>query len=286
MNILSPAKINLFLQVTGRRDDGYHELYSLMCCVSLYDTLQLQFGGRHIRIKCNHPGVPLDETNTVHRAARLFFNTLKIDAGLAVGIEKKIPVAAGLGGGSSNAAAVLEGLNRHYGRPFSRQQLMALGLDIGADVPFFLLRRPAFARGVGELLQPYPWPLPYKVVLLCPPFAVSTARVYGKLNLGLTKCKKKFTKTPLRKDRFDAALHLCNDLESVTAAQYPVVETAREQLLAQGAAGALMSGSGPSVFGLFADRETAGRAWQILAGDGRWDAYLVGIAGKTIFSGR
>ncbi len=282
---MSPAKINLFLQVTGKRDDGYHNLYSLMCCVDLYDTLELQFGGRHIEIKSNHPRVPLDETNLAHRAARLFFNTLKIDAGLSVSIVKVIPVAGGLGGGSSNAAAVLEGLNQHYGRPLSRERLMAMALEIGADVPFFLFRKPAFALGVGEKLQAYPWPLPYTVVLVCPPIQVSTAEVFQNLNLGLTKCKKKFTKTPLKKNRFDAAVHLCNDLEIVTASQHPVIEAARDQLLIQGAVGALMSGSGPSVFGLFSDRQTADRAWQILDQNAHWDAYLTEIIDETHHAG-
>jgi 4-diphosphocytidyl-2-C-methyl-D-erythritol kinase len=285
MKILSPAKINLFLQVTGKRADGYHNLYSLMCCVDLYDTLRFRFGGHHLEIKSNHPRLPLDETNLAHRAARLFFNALKIDDGLTVSIEKVIPVAGGLGGGSSNAAAVLEGLNLHYGQPLSRDRLMALGLSIGADVPFFLFRKPAFARGVGEKLQAYQWPLPYHVVLVCPPIQVSTAEVFRNLNLGLTKCKKKFTKTPLRKEKFDAALHLCNDLESITVSQHPVVEAARNQLLTHGAAGALMSGSGPSVFGLFSDSDTAGRARHILDKDARWDAYLADIIDETHHAG-
>ena len=285
MKILSPAKINLFLQVTGKRVDGYHNLYSLMCCVDLCDTLRFQFGGPRIEIKSNCPRLPLDETNLAHRAARLFFDALKIDDGLTVSIEKVIPVAGGLGGGSSNAAAVLEGLNLHYGRPLSRDRLMALGLSIGADVPFFLFRQPAFARGVGEKLQAYPWPLAYHIVLVCPPIQVSTAEVFRNLNLGLTKCKKKFTKTPLRKEKFDAALHLCNDLENITVSQHPVVEAARDQLLTHGAAGALMSGSGPCVFGLFSDRGTAGRAWHILDKDARWNSYLADIIDETHHAG-
>jgi len=277
MKILSPAKINLFLQVIGKRADGYHNLFSLMCCVNLCDTLRLQFGGRHIEIKSNDPRVPLDETNYAHRAARLFFNALKINDGLTVFIEKVIPVAGGLGGGSSNAAAVLEALNHRYGQPFTRDRLMALGLCVGADVPFFLFRKPAFARGIGEKLQVYKWPLPYHVVLVCPTIRVSTAEVFQNLNLGLTKCKKNFTKTPLKKNRFDVGLHLCNDLETVTASQHPVVEAATKQLLTHGAVGALMSGSGPSVFGLFSDCNTAGRAWNVMDKDARWKAYLVDI---------
>ena len=145
MKLLSPAKINLFLQVTGKRPDGYHELFSLMCCVDLFDTILLQFDFKNIRIESPHPQIPLDETNLAYRAAAVFFKALNVNDGLKIIIDKSIPIAAGLGGGSSNAASVLKGLNRHYGYPFSRNQLMSMGLDLGADVPFFIFGKPALA---------------------------------------------------------------------------------------------------------------------------------------------
>ncbi len=277
MKILSPAKINLFLQVTGKRPDGYHELFSLMCCVDLFDTIFLQFGLKNIQVESSHPQIPLDDTNLAHRAAAVFLKALNTHDGLKIIIDKSIPVAAGLGGGSSNAASVLKGLNRHYGYPFSRNQLMSMGLGLGADVPFFLFGKPALASGIGEKLKAYFAPLPFYVVVVYPGFKVSTGEVFQKLNLGLTKCKKKIKKLFLIKNGFDPKLNLVNDLEIVTTSEYPVILSIKEQLLNQGALGALMSGSGPTVFGLFSDSRTAGRAKQVIGENTRWDAFVCDI---------
>ena len=141
MKILSPAKINLFLQVTGKRPDGYHELFSLMCCLDLFDVIYLQFSGRHIELESDCLQIPLDETNIAHKAATLFLKKLDITDGLSIRIEKSIPVAGGLGGGSSNAASILLGLNQQYGFPFSDGELMSMGLELGADVPFFIFKK-------------------------------------------------------------------------------------------------------------------------------------------------
>jgi 4-diphosphocytidyl-2-C-methyl-D-erythritol kinase len=277
MKILSPAKINLFLQVTGKRPDGYHDLFSLMCCVSLFDTILLQFGGNTIEIDSDHPQVPLDETNLAHKAAVLFFKNLDTAGGVKITIEKSIPVAAGLGGGSSNAASVLQGLNHYYDSPFSRNQLMSMGLSLGADVPFFLFEKPALASGIGEKLEAYPNLPPYHVVLICPGFAVSTAEVFQNLNLGLTKCKKKISSSSFRETGYDVSRHLCNDLEAVTASRYPVIRSVKEQLLTHGALGALMSGSGPTVFGLFSEPDKAAAAMQACGGNTCWKSYLAEI---------
>ena len=273
MKILSPAKINLFLQVTGKRPDGYHELFSLMCCVSLFDTVSLHFDTQKIEIASSHPQIPLDETNLAHRAATLFFKTLGVKDGVKITIEKCIPVAAGLGGGSSNAASVLSGLNQHYDSPFSRDQLMSLGLQLGADVPFLLFQKPALAAGIGEELEAYPQRLPHHVIIVDPGFRVSTAEVFQNLNLRLTKCKKKFTKISLKKTGYNVSRHSCNDLEAVTVSKYPEIKLIKEQLIKQGALGALMSGSGPSVFGLFSDQDQAGKAMQVLGCNPRWNAF-------------
>jgi len=281
MKIVSPAKINLFLQVTGKRPDGYHELFSLMCCVDLIDTIFLQFGLKTIQIESSHPQIPLDDTNLAHRAATVFFKALNVNDGLKISIDKSIPVAAGLGGGSSNAASVLKGLNQHYGNPFSRNQLMSMGLGLGADVPFFLFGKPAIASGIGEKLEAYSGTLPFHFVLVYPGFRVSTAEVFQNLNLGLTKCEKKIKKLFSIKNGFNPGLHLCNDLESVTASEHPVITSIQEQLLVHGALGALMSGSGPTVFGLFSDSHTAERAKQAIGENTRWDAFVC-----DIFDGR
>jgi 4-diphosphocytidyl-2-C-methyl-D-erythritol kinase len=277
MKILSPAKINLFLQITGKRPDGYHELFSLMCCVDLFDTILLQFGLKNIRIESSHHQLPLDDTNLAYRAAAVFFRALKVNEGLKIFIDKSIPVAAGLGGGSSNAASVLMGLNQHYGYPFSKQQLMSMGLGIGADVPFFIYGKPALASGIGEKLEPYPGHLSFHFVLVYPGFMVSTGEVFQNLNLGLTKCEKKFKKPFSIKIDFNPGLHLFNDLESVTASEHPVITSIKDELLIHGALGALMSGSGPTVFGLFSDSHTAERAKQAICKNTRWDAFVCDI---------
>ncbi|MEE4263683.1 MAG: 4-(cytidine 5'-diphospho)-2-C-methyl-D-erythritol kinase [Desulfobacteraceae bacterium] len=281
MKVLSPAKINLFLQVIGKRPDGFHELFSLMCCLDLFDIIFLQFGGKKIEIESSDRQIPLDETNIAHKAATLFFKSLKCTDGLNIRIEKSIPVAAGLGGGSSNAASVLAGLNQNYGFPFSLDELMSMGLEIGADVPFFLFQKPALASGVGEKLEAYSGSLPFHILLLNPGVEVHTAEVFQNLNLGLTKCKKKFTKPSLRHSGFDPSLHLCNDLETVTISKYPVIESLKKQLLMHGALGALMSGSGPSVFGLFSDPRKAGEARQAIGRNIRANAYLADIIDKA-----
>lgn len=281
MEIMSPAKINLFLQVIGKRPDGYHDLFSLMCCVDLCDTITLEFGLHNIQIESSHPKIPSDHTNLAHRAATAFFDALNIKDGLKIVIEKAIPVAAGLGGGSSNAASVLKGLNRHYGNPFAPDQLMSMGLGLGADVPFFLFGKPALASGIGEKLKAYRMPLPFHVVMVYPRFEVSSGEVFQNLNLGLTKCKKKLKKPFFEKSGFDARLHLCNDLEKVTASKYPVIASIKKRLLQCGALGALMSGSGPTVFGLFPDFNEAKKAEREIGTDGRWDVFVNNISNLT-----
>jgi len=279
MKILSPAKINLFLHVTGKRPDGYHELVSLMCCLELYDTIEISPGGRGLRVRCSHPQVPEDDTNLVHRAARLFFRHLETakaqtDPDLLIRIEKNIPVAAGLGGGSSNAAATLLGLNRLYKNPYTVEHLSKLALHIGADVPFFLYGRPAIVTGVGERLEPYHGLKTLHVLLVYPQVSVSTAEVYKNLDLGLTKCEKQLNSFLLDKRAFDPSLHLCNDLEAVSIQRYPAIAAVKAALSAQDAVGVLMSGSGSSVFGIFFDSDATGRAAAYIADKTAWQVYV------------
>jgi 4-diphosphocytidyl-2-C-methyl-D-erythritol kinase len=274
MKILSPAKVNLFLKILGKRIDGYHDLMTLMCCIGLYDTVFIHVGHTNIDVSCSHPQVPEGESNLAYMAANLFLKTFEKNDGVKIVIQKQIPVAAGLGGGSSNAAAVLLGLNRYYGFPFSMQDLMSMGLSIGADVPFFLFQKPAIATGIGEKLEPYPGLEKFSILLVSPGVSISTAEVYKKLNLGLTKCKKKLKSFPLNNQRFDPRCHLCNDLETVTASTYPVITTVKKALLSHGALGALMSGSGPTIFGLFSDSHGASQANHALFHIYGWRMYL------------
>jgi 4-diphosphocytidyl-2-C-methyl-D-erythritol kinase len=258
--IQSPAKINLFLRVTGRRPDGYHNLFSLMCRVSLYDEVALSPSSGTITLWCSDPSLPVDETNLAFRAARCFFKAVGRKEGCDIRLTKRIPIAAGLGGGSSNAASVLLGLNHFYGYPVDRNELMRLGRSLGADVPFFLFQSPALASGIGDELEPYLGLARWPVLIVCPPLHVSTRMVYQNLNLQLTNCQKQPTRTHLNKAAFNPSFHLCNDLETVTLALHPELVRIKDCLRSQGAVGALMSGSGPSVFGLFVDEDAVHRA--------------------------
>jgi 4-diphosphocytidyl-2-C-methyl-D-erythritol kinase len=273
MKIYSPAKINLFLHVIGKRPNGYHDIHSLMCGLTLYDTLTLDFQASKITVACKHPAVPEDETNIAYRAAECFFDALGNSGGVCIDIEKRIPVAAGLGGGSSNAASVLSGLNTHYGHPFSNRDLASLALTLGADVPFFIHQRPALATGIGEKLEFFKGIQPYPIVLIRPEIQVSTADVYNNLNLGLTNCEQKLRSLPLNRG-FNPLHHLCNDLETVTVSWYPEISDIKRVLLDQGALGSLMSGSGPTVFGIYSDSDRANKAYETLSTNQKWSCFI------------
>jgi 4-diphosphocytidyl-2-C-methyl-D-erythritol kinase len=277
VQVLAPAKINLFLEVTARRADGYHELYSLMAGVGLYDTLLITIGPGTIQVTCDDPAVPKDATNLAFQAAALFQDRFGRPEGVRIVLDKKIPVAAGLGGGSSDAAAVLLGLNRLHNDPFDTATLMDMGLSIGADVPFFIFGRPALATGVGERLEACEHLDPYHVVLVYPGVSIATADVFKNLNLRLTKCKKALKYFPFRKHKFDINRYLCNDLETVTITRYPVINEVKQELALLGADGTLMSGSGTTVFGLFKDASNAQRAYRILASKRAWRLYVTDL---------
>jgi 4-diphosphocytidyl-2-C-methyl-D-erythritol kinase len=269
MRLLSPAKINLILLVTGKRPDGYHTLWSLMCPIGLFDEITLAFGGDGVSCRCSHPDVPSGPGNLAHRAGACFLTRMAergggAPGGVDIAIEKNIPVGAGLGGGSSNAASVLTGLNRHFKGPFSREELINMGASLGADVPFFIFGAPALARGIGDILEPSPPIRPFHVTLVYPGVAVSTAAVYKNLNLGLTNNAKENKKTLFDGSIFEPAGHLQNDLEAVADSLCPEIRSAREALGSIGAEGVLTSGSGSSVFGIFSDAEKASAAAEIL----------------------
>lgn len=278
MKLSAPAKINLFLQVTGRRSDGYHELRSLMCCVGVYDTLTLHLDAETDGIECYHPQVPGDESNLAYKAAMLFKSELEQHTTITarkvfIQLSKVIPVGAGLGGGSSDAASVLTGLNRYYGSPFTNPQLHAMAIRLGADVPFFIDRTPAIATGVGECLTPFTGLSPMEVLLVYPGFGIATAEVFENLNLRLTKCEKKLRNISFKTAGFDVVRHLCNDLEMTVIGRYPVIGKIKEDLLNQGAMGAMMTGSGSTVFGLFATSKASRKACAVLKGRAGWTVF-------------
>ena len=276
------SKINLFLSIEDRRSDGYHLLFTLMCPIGIFDRIRLETRKSHFEVTCNHPDVPEDDSNFALQAARCFIKALESRlntclGAVAIRIEKNIPIGAGLGGGSSNAATILLGLNRYFGGPFSLDTLMRMGLEIGADVPFFLYERPAIATGIGEILEPYEWIEPYLVLVIYPGFSLSTAMVYKKLNLRLTKCKKKINYFSFKKEKFQPSLHLCNDLESAAMALYSELSEIKTLLMRLGACGALMSGSGSSIFGLFDNNEFAQKAYEVLRQKKRWHIHLTNL---------
>jgi 4-diphosphocytidyl-2-C-methyl-D-erythritol kinase len=275
--IPSPAKINLFLKVVGKLPSGYHELVTLMSRIDLFDTVTLSFDQPSITVSCAHPEVPEGTTNLAYKAAELFFEALSRRDGVAISIEKVIPVAAGLGGGSSNAAAVFMGLNQHYGFPFNNKDLMGMGLTVGADVPFFLFRHTAIARGIGDHLVPFDGVPPWSAVLVCPKCRISTAWVYEHLNLRLTNCEENYNVPSLLEDLSKLKGLLCNDLEQVTVKKFPEINTIKKALLDLGAEGALMSGSGPTVFALFQDPQQASLAFKRIKQQRRWDVFLVNL---------
>lgn len=262
---LSPAKVNLFLKVLSKRPDGYHELRTLMQPVSLYDEIFISIEeGRGITVTAGAENVPDGEENLAWRAARLVMDRAG-EKKVSIEINKKIPVGAGLGGGSSDAATTLMAVNALLGAGLSDGELMDLGAKLGSDVPFFILKGPALAAGRGEVLQKITLPELF-YVLVNPGFHVSTAWVYG--NLNLTK-KPENNTLPYSERGFaveDIRQYLENDLERVTAGKYPEISRLKGLLLEAGALGALMSGSGPTVFGVFSSEQGARTAFEKMRG--------------------
>ncbi len=284
----APAKINVALWVKHKRPDGYHELASIMQTISLADTITLkEIGEPGIRIFCDHPSVPLDSTNLVHRAATVFFDHFSIEPHLAINIEKKIPVAAGLAGGSSDAAAVMTGLARLYDKAVTQPDLMNMAASIGSDVPFVMHGGLAVAEGRGEKLNFFEPPRPPLTVVIAIPtgVAVSTKWAYENYVPGNNTAKEAAFARILdvyRRRDLDALKKLVfNDLESVTMHRHPEVLRIREKLAATGEGVAMMSGSGPSVFALFQDRRAAMKAVRQLDGE-PVDVFIEHIIRKNV----
>ena len=261
ISVQAPAKINLLLRVMGRREDGYHDLETWMQKIDLYDQIDLQlYPGKGIEYFCADGSIPADATNLAVRAADAFFlaSVKSKGFGVRLRLHKNIPVAAGLGGGSSDAGAVLRGLNALFGEEFSEKQLIALARPLGADVPFFAVDHGAvFATGIGDVMYPVGSVDNCSFVVVNPGFFVSTAWVFQ--NLALTRRTKTSKLSCFQKyETGSLALpDMYNDLEQVSCAKYPQIERIKSSLLANGASQVLMSGSGPTVFGVFPDAESS-----------------------------
>ena len=262
------AKINLGLDVLGRRENGYNDVRMVMQTIHLYDDVILEKTKEPgIHLETNLSYLPVDENNIAYKAAKLLRDEFGITEGIRIRLKKYIPVAAGMAGGSTNAAAVLFGMNRMYGLRLTEQQLKDRGVKLGADVPYCIMRGTVLAEGIGEILTPLP-PMPKCYVLIAKPgISVSTKIVYEKfdalkdvehpdidrLMLGLENGKLA-----------EVASSMGNVLEGVTIGLYPVIENIKQVMIQEGALNAMMSGSGPTVFGIFEDRRTAKKAYNVL----------------------
>ena len=282
LDLTALAKINLGLDVLRRREDGYHEIRMVMQTIHLYDRIQLRKTVEPgVRVKTNLYYLPVNENNLVYKAARLLQEEFELSEGVDIDLKKYIPVAAGMAGGSSDAAAVLFGMNRMFGLGLSREELMERGLKLGADVPYCVLRGTALAEGIGERLTPL-CPVPRCHVLVAkPPISVSTKFVYENLKLDEHTVHPDMDALLAAIEAGDLralASNMGNVLETVTCQHYPVIEQLKELMRECGALNAMMSGSGPTVFGLF-EEKAAARAAMTAIRDKRLakQVYLTGM---------
>ena len=264
------GKINLGLDVLRKRDDGYHEVRMIMQTIGIFDRIDLiRKDEPGIRIETNLFYLPTNENNLVYKAARMLMDEFSIPGGVSVHLRKFIPVSAGLAGGSSDAAAVLFGINKMFHLELTTRQLMERGVKIGADVPYCILRGTALSEGIGEILTPLP-PVPQCQVLIAKPgINVSTRFVYTNLDANRLKPEQhpdidKILAGIHNQDLHQIAANLGNVLETVTIREHPVIQSIKDVMLEYGAIGSLMSGSGPTVFGLFTDPASAERAFEEL----------------------
>ena len=258
------AKINLGLDVLGKRENGYHDVRMVMQTIYLYDNVTItRTKEPGIQVETNLFFLPVDENNLAYRAAKMLIEEFDIKEGVHITLEKHIPVAAGMAGGSSNAAAVLVGMNQLFQLGLSREELMERGVLLGADVPYCVMRGTVLAEGIGEVLTPLP-PLPKCYVLIAKPgISVSTKVVYEKLDSGKIENHPDIDgllEGLEKQDIRQIAEAMGNVLERVTIEDYPVIEKIKDAMKEAGALNAMMSGSGPTVFGIFEDRKTAREA--------------------------
>ncbi len=285
MKILAPAKVNLFLRILYKRDDGYHEICTLMQRIAVFDEMDLELKEKGIELITEGAEVPPGLDNLAGKAAQIFLQAAGLDKGVRIRLRKKIPVAAGLGGGSSDAASVLIGLNKILKMKWSKEYLQALGASIGADVPFFIGQKAALAEGIGEKLIPVILPKNLWYVILVPPWPISTSWAYAAFDE--LKENKKFKKEITKEySQIEDILPLMdNDLEKVTFQKYPELAIMKKKLIVEGARGALMSGSGPAIYGLFSSRKEAEEVAQKMVLPATWKILIAqGLADENIIN--
>ena len=261
----TPAKVNLGLHILGKREDGFHELETLFQMVNWCDQIKIECLSRGLELVCNQPDIPTDKDNLVIRAAHILQTRYPERCkGARIHLNKNIPHGAGLGGGSGNAAGVLLGLNFLWGLKLKREDLISVASELGSDVPFFLFSSCAIGRGRGEILEPVKNSIRFYVLMVYPGFAVPTASVYGNLKLKLTKRENNISilKNFLLQSEFaQLGAAWSNDLELFVFKEYPGLSGIKKEMLALGAKGALLSGSGSTVFGVFDNPKTANSAY-------------------------
>lgn len=255
LTLKAPAKINLTLNILGKREDGYHEIYTLMENISLFDALTFFKIREGIVLKSNLSYLPQDRRNLVYQAAQLILTEGKVNHGVKIILKKKIPLSSGLGGGSSDAAIALLGLNRLYNLNFSLQKLHSLAEKLGSDIPFFLYQDTALARGRGEKISPVKAFKEYWILLVTFPFRVSTSWAYRTIKMDLTRKPDyiKLKNLKEKEDFFESLKYWRNDFEELIIQRYPHVKEALRLLTKLGAKKSSMTGSGPTVYGIFED---------------------------------
>jgi 4-diphosphocytidyl-2-C-methyl-D-erythritol kinase len=275
MQILAPAKINLSLKILGRRNDGFHELDTLIARISLYDELRIDKGRHGIKFSCDDSSVPQGDDNLAIRAAKAFFETTKIEPAISIELKKKIPHGAGLGGGSSDAASVLQALNELFDAKLSREALTEMAEPIGSDVPFFLFRSAALCKGHGEMVSPVKLKRQLSILLLKPAFAVSTVWAYSRW-----RDSREIPGIRYEAQKF-AEQAFVNDLERPVFEKFVFLAQSKMWLLSQSEVGAaLMSGSGSTMFAVM--RENAGADSVAKRAKGALDPELWTCACETI----
>ncbi len=274
---LAPAKLNISLEVFGKRPDGYHNIRSVMVPVSLYDEVRVEEAGEGIDIAMEDRSVPSGESNTCHKAARLFMERTGRPQGVRVSVRKRIPAEAGLGGGSSDAAATFKGLMALTGIALPDDALRDMAAAVGADVPFFMSGTPALVEGLGERVTPRSWGVPFCAVIVKPPFGLATREGYARLRRAPGDPPPRGA-VPAVREWDDLVALMGNDFEPAWADARPEIGEIKEELLAAGAAAAGMTGSGSAVFGLYRDEQDARGALGTLS---RNDALRPGNGRRT-----
>lgn len=246
---LSPAKINIGLNIISKREDGYHNIETIFYPIKLFDRIQF-YESNSFLIECSDPSIPVDERNLIYKARNILSNAVGKTLNVKVKLEKNIPSFAGLGGGSSNAAITLIALNEIFELKLNEKDLLELASKIGSDVPFFILNKPAFAEGRGEILFPLPeLKLDYKILLVIPDVKISTIWAYSNFKHSIKKIDLKLIRTKIDFEKYKELI--TNDFEEIVFPSFPIVKNIKDEILSSGSLFALLSGSGSAIYGFF-----------------------------------